>query len=54
MNKFKKLGFINYSGYKGRLTVLRGLLSVVLHDQWRCTLSARRYLVGDVQRCHGQ
>jgi hypothetical protein len=32
MNKFKKLGFINYSGYKGRLTVLRGLLSVVLHD----------------------
>jgi len=54
MNKFKKLGFTNYSGYKGRLTVLRGLLSVVLHDQWRCTLSARRYLVGDVQRCHGQ
>ena len=32
MNKFNKLGFINYSGYKGRLTVLRGLLSVVLHD----------------------
>ena len=32
MKKFKKLGFINYSGYKGRLTVLRGLLSVVLHD----------------------
>ena len=32
MNEFKKLGFINYSGYKGRLTVLRGLLSVVLHD----------------------
>ena len=32
MNKFKKLGFIDYEGYKGRLTVHRGLLSVVLHD----------------------
>jgi CRP-like cAMP-binding protein len=32
MNKFKKLGFIDYKGYKGRLTVHRGLLSVVLHD----------------------
>jgi CRP/FNR family transcriptional regulator, cyclic AMP receptor protein len=32
MNKFKKLGFIEYKGYKGRLTVHRGLLSVVLHD----------------------
>jgi len=32
MNKFKKLGFINYSGYKGRLTVFRSLLSVFLHD----------------------
>ena len=31
MNKFKKLGFIDYKGYKGRLTVHRGLLSVVLH-----------------------
>src|ERR1017187_9262237 len=29
MNKFKKLGFIDY---KGGLTVHRGLLSVVLHD----------------------
>jgi len=29
MNKFKKLGFIDYSG---GLTVHRGLLSVVLHD----------------------
>lgn len=32
MNKFKKLGFIDYNGHKGRLTVHRGLLSVVLHD----------------------
>jgi len=32
MNKFKKLGFIDYDGYSGGLTVHRGLLSVVLHD----------------------
>jgi CRP/FNR family transcriptional regulator, cyclic AMP receptor protein len=32
MNKFKKLGFINYNGYNGGLTVHRGLLSIVLHD----------------------
>ena len=32
MNKFKKLGFIDYEGHNGRLTVRRGLLSVVLHD----------------------
>ena len=32
MNKFKKLGFIKYIGYKGRFTIHRGLLSVVLHD----------------------
>ena len=31
MNKFKKLGFIDYSG-GGGLTVQSGLLSVVLHD----------------------
>jgi CRP/FNR family cyclic AMP-dependent transcriptional regulator len=31
MNKFRKLGFIDYSG-NGRLTVQGGLLSVVLHD----------------------
>jgi CRP-like cAMP-binding protein len=31
MNKFKKLGFIDYSG-NGGLTVQGGLLSVVLHD----------------------
>jgi CRP-like cAMP-binding protein len=31
MNKFKKLGFIDYSG-NGGLTVQSGLLSVVLHD----------------------
>jgi len=30
MNKFKKLGFVNYDG--GGLTVHSGLLSVVLHD----------------------
>jgi CRP/FNR family cyclic AMP-dependent transcriptional regulator len=32
MNKFRKLGFINYSD-SGGLTVHSGLLSVVLHDQ---------------------
>ncbi len=32
LNKFRKLGFINYNGYNGGLTVHRGLLSVVLHD----------------------
>jgi CRP/FNR family cyclic AMP-dependent transcriptional regulator len=32
MNKFRKLGFINYTE-NGTLTVHRGLLSVVLHDQ---------------------
>jgi CRP/FNR family cyclic AMP-dependent transcriptional regulator len=31
MNRFRKLGFINYSG-NGGLTVQAGLLSVVLHD----------------------
>ena len=31
MNKFRKLGFIDYSG-NGGLTVQSGLLSVVLHD----------------------
>ena len=30
MNKFKKLGFIDYNG--GLTTVHSGLLSVVLHD----------------------
>jgi len=32
MNKFKKLGFINYNRYDGGLTVHRGLLGVVLRD----------------------
>jgi len=32
LNKFRKLGFINYNGYNGGLTVHRGLLSVVLND----------------------
>ncbi len=31
MNKFRKLGFIEY-GDQGGLTVNNGLLSVVLHD----------------------
>ena len=31
MNKFRKLGFIDY-GDEGGLTVHSGLLSVVLHD----------------------
>jgi hypothetical protein len=31
MNKFRKLGFIDYNSEAG-LTVHRGLLSVVLHD----------------------
>ena len=31
MNKFKKLGFVGYTG-SGGLTVHSGLLSVVLHD----------------------
>jgi hypothetical protein len=31
MNKFKKLGFIDYNN-SGDLTVNNGLLSVVLHD----------------------
>jgi CRP-like cAMP-binding protein len=32
MNKFRKLGFVDYHG-NGALTVHRGLLSEVLHDQ---------------------
>ena len=32
MNKFRKLGFVDYRG-NGALTVHRGLLSAVLHDQ---------------------
>jgi CRP/FNR family cyclic AMP-dependent transcriptional regulator len=32
MNKFKKLGFVDYDGASGGLTVHSGLLSVVLHD----------------------
>jgi hypothetical protein len=31
MNKFRKLGFVDYSANSG-LTVQGGLLSVVLHD----------------------
>jgi CRP/FNR family transcriptional regulator, cyclic AMP receptor protein len=33
MNKFKKLGFVDYDGVSGGLTVHSGLLSVILHDQ---------------------
>lgn len=32
MNKFRKLGFIDYNGYNGGLYVHSGLLNVVLHD----------------------
>jgi CRP/FNR family transcriptional regulator, cyclic AMP receptor protein len=32
MNKFKKLGFVDYEGSSGGLTVHSGLLSVILHD----------------------
>jgi len=32
MNKFKKLGFVDYDGANGGLTVHSGLLSVVLYD----------------------
>jgi CRP-like cAMP-binding protein len=32
MNKFKKLGFVNYESLSGGLTVNSSLLSVVLHD----------------------
>ena len=31
MNKFRKLGFVDYSG-NGGLTVNSGLLSIILHD----------------------
>ncbi len=39
MNKFRKLGFIDYSGNGGGLTVQGGLLSVVLHD--KCTVTSK-------------
>ena len=32
MNKFRKLGFVDYDGSSGGLTVHSGLLSVILHD----------------------
>jgi len=32
MNKFRKLGFVDYDGPSGGLTVHSGLLSVILHD----------------------
>jgi CRP/FNR family cyclic AMP-dependent transcriptional regulator len=32
MNKFKKLGFVDYDGSMGGLTVHSGLLSVILHE----------------------
>jgi len=32
MNKFKKLGFVDYDGTSGGLKVHSGLLSVILHD----------------------
>jgi CRP/FNR family cyclic AMP-dependent transcriptional regulator len=33
MNKFRKLGFVDYDGSSGGLMVHSGLISVVLHDQ---------------------
>jgi CRP-like cAMP-binding protein len=33
MNKFRKLGFIDYKGYKGGLLVHSSLLNIVLHDE---------------------
>jgi hypothetical protein len=32
MNKFEKLGFVDYDGSSSGLTVHSGLLRVVLHD----------------------
>jgi CRP-like cAMP-binding protein len=32
MNKFRKLGFIDYSGYNGGMLVHSSLLNIVLHD----------------------
>jgi CRP-like cAMP-binding protein len=32
MNRFRKLGFIDYSGYNGRIRVHKSLLNVVLYD----------------------
>jgi CRP/FNR family transcriptional regulator, cyclic AMP receptor protein len=32
MNKFKKMGFVDYDGSNGGLTVHSGLLSVILHE----------------------
>jgi CRP-like cAMP-binding protein len=32
MNRFRKLGFIEYSGYNGRIRVHKSLLNVVLRD----------------------
>ena len=35
MNKFRKLGFIDYSGYNGDLLVHNSLLNIALHDKRR-------------------
>jgi CRP-like cAMP-binding protein len=32
MNRFRKVGFIEYSGYNGRIRVHKSLLNVVLRD----------------------
>ena len=32
MNRFRKLGFIEYNGYNGGLHVHSSLLNIVLHD----------------------
>jgi CRP-like cAMP-binding protein len=33
MNKFRQLGFVDYSGHNGHLEIHNSLLSVVLHDE---------------------
>jgi hypothetical protein len=33
MNKFRKLGFIEYNGYNGKLEVHNSLLNVILYDK---------------------
>ncbi len=33
MNKFRKLGFIDYSGYNGKIEVKNSLLTAVLNDR---------------------
>jgi CRP/FNR family cyclic AMP-dependent transcriptional regulator len=41
MNRFRKLGFIEYNGYNGRIRVHKSLLNIVLRDQFPGEDSAR-------------